>query len=120
MTPELGPIQPQGPWWQQLAAAVGAALMSAVLAWRVRGRKDQRAPYSPEKGAQPRIITRDEWHGVVDVVNAWPGLRARVKTVEDRLDEIESVKRMLRWLVNQELRRQEREGRIVEPPADFE
>jgi hypothetical protein len=118
----MTPQDPQLPVeaWREVAGWIATMVMSAYLTWKVKGRKDLRAPYSPEKGAQPRLITRDEWHGVVDVVNAWPRLRDRVKAVEDKLDEMESVKRLLRWLVNQELRRQEREGRIVDPPEDME
>jgi FAD/FMN-containing dehydrogenase len=116
----MTPADPQlpGDVWGQVLGWAATMLMSAYLAWKAKGRKDLRAPYSPEKGAQPRIITRDEWHGVVDIQNAWPRLRDRVKDLEDKVDDMESVKRLLRWLVNQELRRQEREGRIVEPPAD--
>src|SRR5678816_3253986 len=88
MTPEISPLQGQ-PWWQQAIATLGAVLMSWILAWRVRGRRDRREPFSPEKGAQPRVITRDEWHAAVQVVNAFPGLSARVKRTEAAIGTLE-------------------------------
>lgn len=63
--------------------------MGGYLAWKARGRKERHTPYSPEKGAQPRMITRDEWHDVVNVVNAYPGLSERVKGIDGRLRTLE-------------------------------
>lgn len=75
--------------YREIGGAIAAIIGAGFLAWRARGRKDLSTPYSPEHGAQPRIITRDEWHGVVQLVNAWPGLSRRVKSAEGRLSALE-------------------------------
>lgn len=75
--------------YQGLGAALGVIVGSAILAWKARGRKERRAPYSPEKGAQPRVITRDEWHNVVNLVNTIPGISARQKRLDDRVGKLE-------------------------------
>jgi hypothetical protein len=46
-----------------------------------------------------------------------PGLAA---AVEANTKETANVKRLVRWLVAQEIRRQEREGRTVDPPEDVQ
>src|ERR1043165_7336057 len=75
--------------WQEAAGVLGAAGMSAFLAWRAGRRKERSVPYSPEKGSQPRIPTREEWHKVTDIVNVWPYFSERVRDHEKRLGTLE-------------------------------
>src|SRR5678816_4229701 len=76
--------------YREIGGAIGAIAMTAVVAWRARGRKDLREPYGVDKESQPRLVTRKEWHDVIDVVNAFPGLSARVKRNEARLVTLEN------------------------------
>jgi hypothetical protein len=50
-----------------------------------------------------------------------PRVPALAAAVDANAKETKTVKRLVRWLVNQEIRRQEREGgRVAEPPEDLE
>lgn len=50
-----------------------------------------------------------------------PRVPALAAAVDANAKETRNVKRLVRWLVNQEIRRQEREGgRVAEPPEDVE
>lgn len=75
--------------WKEISGIVGATVMAAYLAWKARGRKDFAAPYTGDKGAQPRVVSRKEWHDVVNLVNTIPGISDRVKRNEARLTRLE-------------------------------
>jgi len=75
--------------YRELGGAIAATVGAAYVAWKARGRKDLKAPYSTDKWAQPRIVTRKEWHDVVDLVNSIPGLSARMKRMEARVGTLE-------------------------------
>jgi hypothetical protein len=50
-----------------------------------------------------------------------PRVPALAAAVDANAKETKTIKRLVRWLVNQEIRRQEREGgRVAEPPEDVE
>jgi len=67
-----------------VGVAVGSAVTAGVVAWRARGRKDLLTPYQPgNMDEQPRVITRKEWHDIVNPVNTIPGLSRRIRELED-------------------------------------
>jgi DNA polymerase I-like protein with 3'-5' exonuclease and polymerase domains len=78
--------------WKEAGAVLGATVMAAYLAWKARGRKERKElaqPYTRDRGAQPRVVSRKEWHDVVNLVNAIPGISQKLKDHSERLVTLE-------------------------------
>lgn len=88
----MPPITP--PDWTQVLSTFGAALITGLTAWLVRGRKEARRPFNPAvNGPQPRMLTRDEVHRLIDIMNVWEDMGGRVRRNEVRLDGFEQSDR---------------------------
>lgn len=89
-TAALATLVPDLDAWKQLAAVLGAGIMSAFLAWRAGRRKTiHNTPYTPELDEQPRILTRKEAHGLIDILNVWDHHKAKVKDLDRRMTDVE-------------------------------
>lgn len=80
--------------WKEIAVIfgtiIGTAVASGFLAWKAGRRKTIRTtPYNPELDEQPRILTRKEAHGLIQILNVWPRHAERVKDLERRMTEVE-------------------------------
>lgn len=83
MTPE------QIAFVQEVGALIGTTGGAAWIAWRARGRREIATPFSPDHDSQPRVISRKEWHDVVDLVQGIPAISARARRNEARINALE-------------------------------